>query len=76
MDGIVYCKGKEKIEISVEAIQNEMSQYLQMDNLSFLLGAGCSSNIVDGEEKGIPGMQPYIKDFLNKPLILLLLKKT
>ena len=40
-----------------------MSQYLQMDNLSFLLGAGCSSNIVDGEEKGILGMAALYKGF-------------
>ena len=49
-------KGKEKSEISVEALQTEIAKYLQVDNLSFLLGAGCSSNIVDSVETGIPGM--------------------
>lgn len=54
---INYYKGNTKVEMTIEAIQNEMAQYLQMDNLSFLLGAGCSSNIVDGNETGIPGMK-------------------
>ena len=53
-------------EMTIETLQNEMAQYLQMDNLSFLLGAGCSSNIVDGMETGIPGMAVLYKSFFEK----------
>lgn len=53
---INYYKGNDKTEMTIDAIKNEMAQYLQMDNLSFLLGAGCSSNIVEGKETGIPAM--------------------
>lgn len=60
-----FC-GNEKKEISVEALQAEMAQYLQMDNLSFLVGAGCSSNIVDGKETGIPGMEALYRAFFEK----------
>ena len=48
MGSITCFKGKERADISIEALQSEIAQYLQMDNLSFLLGAGCSSNIVNG----------------------------
>ena len=42
---ICYYRGKEKQEISLEALRNEVAQFLQIDNLSFLLGAGlCSSS--------------------------------
>ena len=63
MSVIIYCKGNNRSEMTTEAIQNEMAQYLQMDNLSFLLGAGCSSNIVEEKETGIPSMAVMYKTF-------------
>ena len=66
MGEISYYKGNVKTEMTIEAVQNEMAQYLQMDNLSFLLGAGCSSNIVDGKETGIPGMSVLYDSFFEK----------
>lgn len=65
MDTVTYFKGKNKAEISLEALQTEMAQYLQMDNLSFLIGAGCSSNVVNGHETGIPGMAALFKGFFD-----------
>lgn len=63
MSEIIYFKGNVKTEMTIEAVQNEMAQYLQMDNLSFLLGAGCSSNIVYGKETGISGMEELYNSF-------------
>lgn len=63
MNEIRYYKGNIRTEITIDALQNEMAQYLQMDNLSFLLGAGCSSNVVDGKETGIPGMAVLYQSF-------------
>lgn len=65
MGSITCFKGKERADISIEALQSEIAQYLQMDNLSFLLGAGCSSNIVNGIETGIPGMGALYDGFFN-----------
>lgn len=63
MDQINYYKGNVKIDTTIEVVQNEMAQFLQMDRLSFLLGAGCSSNIIEGKEMGIPGMRVLYDSF-------------
>ena len=60
---ISYFKGKSETKVDVEYLKNEMAQFLQLDNLNFLLGAGCSSHIVDGTEQGIPGMANLYKGF-------------
>lgn len=63
---ICYYRGKEKQEISLEALRNEVAQFLQIDNLSFLLGAGCSSNLIDERETGIPGMAAIYNGFFSE----------
>ncbi len=63
---IKCCIGSETKEISVDALQAEMAQYLQMDNLSFLVGAGCSSNVVNERETGIHLMSGLYKAFFEK----------
>lgn len=60
---IIYIKGREKQAVSIDTVCNEIAQLLQIDNLSFLIGAGCSSNIVDGNETGIPGMAAIYSRF-------------
>ena len=66
MDKINYFKGNVTLDITIDDLQKEMAQYLQMDNLSFLLGAGCSSHIVDRNETGIPKMAALYKSFFEK----------
>ena len=63
---ISYFKGKSEIKIDLEYLKNEMAQFLQLDNLNFLLGAGCSSHIVNGEEQRIPGMSNLYKGFFEE----------
>lgn len=63
---IKYHIGTEEKEITQETLQAEMAKYLQMDNLSFLVGAGCSSNIVDEQETGIPLMKGLYKSFFEE----------
>lgn len=63
---ICYYRGKEKQEISLEALRNEVAQFLQIDNLNFLIGAGCSSNVIDGRETGIPGMTAIYNGFFTE----------
>lgn len=53
-----------------EIIQKEFLKVLDTQNLSFLLGAGCSSYIENKNELGIPTMQELTKDFyevIHKP---------
>lgn len=63
---ITYIKGREKQEINLEYLRNEMAQILQIDNLSFFIGAGCSSNIVGGHETGIPSMTTIYDGFFKE----------
>lgn len=60
---ILCYKGKTKSEITEDALRVEIAQYLQMDNLSFLIGAGCSSHVVDEKETGIPVMSGLYRAF-------------
>jgi hypothetical protein len=60
---ISYFKGKKEVKVNEEFIKNEMAQFLQLDNLNFLIGAGCSSHIMDDNELGIPGMLSLYNGF-------------
>jgi hypothetical protein len=57
-------KGKQKHEISVEELATEIAQCLQIENLNFLIGAGCSSfHDEDGIEQAIPTMAGLAREF-------------
>lgn len=59
-------KGKHKHEISTEELRSEITQCLQIENLNFLIGAGCSSfRSEGGEEQAIPTMAGLAKQFYN-----------
>ena len=50
-------KGSKELNITVDSLQTELSQCLQIENLNFLIGAGCSSYKDDlGNELAIPTM--------------------
>ena len=63
---IYYTKGKVEQKVDAKFLKNEMAQFLQIENLNFLMGAGCSSNIVDSKETAIPGMGALYDDFFNE----------
>lgn len=55
-DAINFIKGNiEKSEV-LGNVKKEFAQCLQVENLNFLIGSGCSSYWVEGEEKSIPIM--------------------
>lgn len=57
-------KGKHKHEISTEELRSEIAQCLQIENLNFLIGAGCSSFCDEkGAEQAIPTMAGLAKQF-------------
>lgn len=57
-------KGKHNHGISTEELRSEIAQCLQIENLNFLIGAGCSSfRSEGGEEQAIPTMAGLAKQF-------------
>ena len=64
MQNILNPKENEKQSIeSIKKIQETFLKVLDNKNLSFLLGSGCSSYKIEGQEIGIPTMAPMAKEF-------------
>ena len=49
--------------IDVEKVRQALGESLNARNVAFLLGAGCSSSVVDRQEVGVPTMAPLAKEF-------------
>ena len=52
-------------KISLEELQNEIAKALKIDNLCFLIGAGCSSMKIKSAEIGIPTMAGLFDGFFS-----------
>ncbi len=64
---IRFIKGNREQMISADDLRTEISQCLQIENLNFLIGAGCSSYVSDdGKELSIPTMAGLAKLFYQK----------
>lgn len=55
----------------IATVQQALSDALNAKNVAFLLGAGCSSLVIDGAEVGIPTMAPLAKLFCGEALVAL-----
>lgn len=61
---VTLIKGNQHREVSVEELATEIAQCLQIENLNFLIGAGCSSFLdSDSVEKAIPTMAGLANEF-------------
>jgi len=65
-NSLQFYKGNKEQEKDIEAIRKEIAQCLQIENLNFLLGSGCSSFVLDGTEKAIRVMQSLAGDFFKQ----------
>ena len=64
MQNILNPKENENQSIeSIKKIQEAFLKVLDNKNLSFLLGSGCSSYKIEGQEIGIPTMAPMAQEF-------------
>ena len=61
---IMVYKGNSVTKYDLDKFKIEFSQYLQCENLNFLLGSGCSSCLDEsGNEKAIPTMRGLFSNF-------------
>lgn len=60
-----YTDGEET-QISLDQLKSDMAKYLQLENLSFLMGAGCSSKSNSSDTTGIPTMQELYNAFVSE----------
>ena len=58
-----FFKGNKEQGRDLDSIKKEIAQSMQIENLNFLLGSGCSSYIVDQQEKAIPVMRVLAEEF-------------
>ena len=65
-DKIKYIKGNVETIIDVQTLQKIIAEILQIENLSFFIGAGCSSNIVNDQEIGISTMYKLYEKFFEQ----------
>ena len=63
---INFYKGKSLNTVSLETAKKEFAQCLQVENLNFLIGSGCSSYVVGEFEKSIPTMMTLAKRFFQQ----------
>lgn len=63
---INYIIGSQQLSLSLEKVKIEIAKILQIENINFLIGAGCSSHIVDGNEQGIPNMASLYEKFFEE----------
>lgn len=61
---VIYYQGAHRIEKSLDEVQKVISQALQMENLSILMGAGCSSFFIEDKEAAISTMAGLFSDFV------------
>jgi hypothetical protein len=64
--GIEGDAGKCEWPDDAEKVRHALGESLNARNVAFLLGAGCSSAWVEGQEVGIPTMAPLAKEFTKK----------
>ncbi|WP_373484467.1 SIR2 family protein [Acetobacterium sp.] len=63
---IRYFKGSLEQNVDISFVKKELSQYLQIENLNFLIGSGCSSHLKDGQELAIPTMYSLYENFFKE----------
>lgn len=64
-ENVVFYKGKVKNSVSLDVIKKEFAQCLQVENLNFLIGSGCSSYVEDEVETSIPTMWTLAQRFFS-----------
>lgn len=66
-DTIKLIKGNREYNVSIDELATEIAQCLQIENLNFLIGAGCSSFCdTEGKEQAIPTMAGLANQFYNE----------